>query len=60
MKTQNPICPFDLKECEQHNELTLNGCTNCHNCDRGNNGVRATGGMPTLEKVVNAVKKLLK
>jgi len=59
-KEYAPVCPFDLMPCEQHSELTLSGCTNCHNCDRGNNGVRATGGMPALEKVVNAVKKLFK
>jgi hypothetical protein len=58
-KSHNPICPFDLQECDIHQELTLSGCHNCHSCDRGNNGVRATGGMPNLEAAVKTTKKVV-
>lgn len=60
MKTNNPICPYDLEFCDFHEDISESGCMNCHNCDRSNNNVRATGNMPGLEGIINWILKLFK
>ena len=67
-KNGNPICPFDKKECTPNNLgfMALDGyldchhCERCHNSDKDNNDVRATGGMPFLGYLFTKIKSLFK
>lgn len=52
--TGNPICPYTKKDC---NGQDLDGYTDCKDCSNYGNGVRATGGMPGLEWLINIFKK---
>lgn len=60
MKNNNPICPDDLQECNGFSDMHLGGKVNCYDCPRHHHGVRATGAMPGLEQMYNAIKKLIK
>ena len=56
-KNGNPICLYDKQNC---NEQDMDGYTDCTNCSRYGNGVKATGGMPVLEQLYNFFKRIFK
>jgi len=58
----NPICPFDKKDCTPDitGYLEMDGYLDCSGCPRYCNGVRETGGMPTVETALESIKNMLK
>lgn len=54
MKTNNPICPFDKRECAPD----IDGYIRCKECERYCNSVRETGGMSGLEMIWKLIKKI--
>ena len=51
-------CPYNEHSCMYVNTCGMSVDKSCQECDHYHNGVRATGGMPGLELIVNKIKRI--
>lgn len=52
-------CPYNEHSCVQVNTCGMSVDKSCQECKHYHNGVRATGGMPVVEAVINLFKRCI-